>query len=308
MALSRLAKKLLWYYRMPEQLNLLKDSLGRIESNLNELKRSLTTGQASPRDNEFKVYSQWGEDGIIDYLLSVVPIQEHSFVEFGVETYVEANTLFLVRHRNWRGLVIDGSRENINLIHRSQVYWKYDLKAVCAFITKDNINQLISGSGFGGDIGILSVDVDGNDYWIWQAIDCISPRIVIAEYNSVFGPNAFVSVPYDPGFVRAEKHASKLYYGASLSALDFLAKSKGYILVGGNSAGNNVFFVRKDCLAGLKPCTPSEVYVQAAFRESRDIKGLVTFESFRERQHAISSLPLIDVVSNTVTTLCDQVL
>ena len=157
-----------------------------------------------------------------------------------------------------------------------------------------------------GDVGILSVDVDGNDYWIWQSIECISPRIVIAEYNSVFGPKARVSVPYDPGFVRVEKHKSKLYYGASLSALDFLAQGKGYRLVAGNTAGNNVFFVREDCLAGLRPCLPEEAYVQAAFRESRDARGVVTLASFSKRQQAIASLPLIDVATNSVTTLADQ--
>jgi hypothetical protein len=306
MLFSRIFSKLLWYYRMPEQVNLLRDSLGRLESSLNQLKQNATSSRLSPREYEFKVYSQWGEDGIIDYLLSVVPVESRSFVEFGVETYIEANTLFLLKHRNWHGLVIDGSMANVEAIWRSSVYWKYDLRAVCAFITKDNINQLISNAGLVDDIGVLSVDIDGNDYWVWQAIECISPRIVIAEYNSVFGPTARVSVPYDPGFVRAEKHESKLYYGASISALDFLAQAKGYRLVAGNSAGNNVFFVREDCLAGLRPCSPEEAYVQAAFRESRDDRGLVTLTSFRERQQAIASLPLIDVATNGVTTLADQ--
>ena len=306
MPFSRFWTKLLRLYRLPAQIELLQESLGRVESRLNSQRTVDPAQSLSPRDYEFKVYSQWGEDGIIDYLTSVIPIPNRSFVEFGVETYVEANTLFLLRHRNWRGLVIDGSQENIQSIVRGGTYWKYDLQAACAFITKDNINQLILDSGLQGDVGILSVDVDGNDYWIWQAIECISPRIVIAEYNSVFGPEARVSVPYDPGFLRADKHGSKLYYGASLSALDYLAQAKGYRLVAGNSAGNNVFFVREDCLAGLRACSPDEAYVQAAFRESRNAQGLVTLASFRERQQAIASLPLIDVATNGVTTLANQ--
>lgn len=306
MFFSQFWNKLLRLYRLPAQIELLQESLGRVESRLNFQWAADQTQTLSPRDYEFKVYSQWGEDGIIDYLTSVIPIADKSFVEFGVETYVEANTIFLLKHRNWRGLVIDGSQENIQSIIRGSTYWKYDLKAICSFITKDNINQLILGSGMQGDVGILSIDVDGNDYWIWQAIECISPRIVITEYNSVFGPKARVSVPYDPGFVRIQKHGSKLYYGASLSALDFLAQGKGYRLVAGNSAGNNVFFVREDCLLGLSPCSPEEAYVQAAFRESRDARGLVTHVSFRDRQQAIASLPLIDVTTNGVTTLADQ--
>lgn len=306
MPFSRFWNKLLRLYRLPAQIELLQESLGRVESRLNFQRAAEQTQSLSPRDYEFKVYSQWGEDGIIDYLTSVIPILNRSFVEFGVETYVEANTLFLLKHRNWCGLVIDGSQENIQSIVRGSTYWKYDLQAICSFITRDNINQLILDSGLKGDVGILSVDIDGNDYWIWQAIECISPRIVIAEYNSVFGPKAKVSVPYDPGFIRVEKHGSKLYYGASISALDFLAQEKGYRLVAGNSAGNNVFFVRQDCLTGLRPCSPEEVYVQAAFRESRDARGLVTLASFRERQQSIASLPLIDVSTSSVTTLDDQ--
>lgn len=306
MPFPRLWNKLLRLYRLPAQIELLQEALGRVESRLNQQLAAESASIRSPQDYEFKVYSQWGEDGIIDYLVNSIPIANKTFVEFGVEAYVEANTLFLLKHRNWRGLVIDGSKNNIQAIMRGGTYWKHDLQAVCAFITKENINQLILGSGLHGDVGILSVDVDGNDYWIWQAIECILPRIVIAEYNSVFGPTANLSVPYDPGFVRSDKHESKLYYGASISALSFLATAKGYRLVAGNSAGNNVFFVREDCLSGLKPCSPEDAYVKAAFRESRDTKGLVTLASFQERQQAIASLPLIDVTSNGVTTLADH--
>lgn len=306
MAFSRLFTKLLLLYRLPAQIGLVREALGRIESRLTDLQQD-DHYQAGPvACSEFKVYSQWGEDGIIDHLIRSIPIAGKSFVEFGVETYVEANTLFLLKQRNWRGLVIDGSQANIQAIKRSSTYWKYDLQAICAFITKDNINHLIQSSGLHGDIGILSVDVDGNDYWIWQAIECISPRIVIAEYNSVFGPVSPLSVPYDPCFVRTLKHQSKLYYGASISALSYLAKEKGYCLVAGNSAGNNVFFVRSDCMAGLSTLSPQEAYVQAGFRESVDTKGEVIYTSFKERQEAIASLPLINVTTSSFTTLADH--
>jgi hypothetical protein len=306
MALSRLFAKLLRLYRLPAQIGLVQEALGRIESRLNALQREEQYMPGPLARFEFKVYSQWGEDGIIDHLIRSIPIPEKSFVEFGVETYVEANTLFLLKQRNWRGLVIDGSQANVHAIKRSTTYWKYDLQAICAFITKDNINHLIHGAGLHGDIGILSIDVDGNDYWIWQALECISPRIVIAEYNSLFGPISPLSVPYDPTFVRTVKHQSKLYYGASISALTHLAKEKGYCLVAGNSAGNNVFFVRDDCMAGLLPLSPQEAYVQAGFRESVDERGGVIFTSFEERQQAIASLPLINVLTNSVTTLVDH--
>lgn len=93
--------------------------------------------------------------------------------------------------------------------------WKYDLTAVTAFITRDNINQLIADAGFKGDIGILSIDLDGNDWWILNAIECVSPRILICEYNNIFGANKKVTVPYDAKFFRTEKHYSNLYWGDS---------------------------------------------------------------------------------------------
>ena len=106
-----------------------------------------------------------------------------------------------------------------------------------AFIDRDNINRLIGGAGIEGDIGILSIDLDGNDLWILEAIDVVSPRILILEYNATFGPEAAVTVPYDPSFVRGEKHSSNLYWGASLAALTRTANAKGFSLVGSQPRG-----------------------------------------------------------------------
>ena len=251
-------------------------ALGRIESRQNSCIDSQNIN-----DYEFKVSSQWGEDGIIQHLVKSIEIKNKVFFEFGVEKYTESNTRFLLQNNHWKGLVIDGSDENISYIKNDPIYWKNNLKAECAFITKDNINQLITKNGINGDIGILSVDIDGNDYWIWKAIDCISPRIVICEYNSHFGDTYKVSIPYDNNFVREKKHHSNIYYGASISALDFLAKKKGYSLVGSNLAGNNVFFVRNDLMTDTKALTPKEAYRVSQFREARDESGSLTFNDIK---------------------------
>jgi len=248
------------------------------------------------QSNEFQVYSQWGEDGIIQYLLRHVSIPNKLFVEFGVENYQEANTRWLVEGHNWSGLVLDGSPQHVEAIKCDAIYWKHQLKAVSAFVDADNINRLIGDNGISGDIGLLSVDIDGMDYWVWKAIDVISPAIVIVEYNSLFGPTQAVTVPYDPGFVRQKAHYSWSYYGASLAALVSLGKIKGYAFVGSNSAGNNAFFVRKDLLrAPLKELTAQEGYVQRAFREARDREGNLTFPSFKEEAALITGLPLVEV-------------
>ncbi|MEP6502261.1 MAG: hypothetical protein ABJD97_02950, partial [Betaproteobacteria bacterium] len=276
----------------------IQEALGRIESRLNAQRTDV-----DPRSREFKVYSQWGEDGIIEYLVSQVPVESKSFVEFGVENYTEANTIFLLKHRNWRGLVIDGSPEHIESVRRGQVLWRHDLMADCSFITTDNINDIIRRNGFAGELGLLSVDIDGNDYWVWQAIDCVQPRIVIAEYNSLFGSTAAISTPYRADFYRTNADPSNMYYGASIAALTHLAALKGYTLVAGNSAGNNVFYVRNDCLGALRPQTIAEAYVPAAFREARGATGEVLHLSFAQRQGAIGHLPVVDVVTGKLGPL-----
>ena len=269
----------------------LQESLGRIES-----KQLQVVNSPNIRDNEFRAFSQWGEDGIIQFLIRNVPINRKIFVEFGVQNYTESNTRFLLINNNWSGLVIDGGSEEIAYIKNDPIYWQYNLKAVNSFITKDNINQILSNNGIQGEIGLLSVDIDGNDYWVWQAIDCINPAIVVSEYNFRFGANKAVTVPYDAGFVRTKAHYSNIYYGASLKALCILADRKGYAFVGCNSAGNNAFFVHKD----LKPdaineITVEEGYVRGQFRESRDEKGNLLYLSLEEEQKILNSLPLVEI-------------
>jgi hypothetical protein len=244
-------------------------------------------------DAEFRVFSQWGEDGIIQYLISRVPIENNSFIEFGVEDYRESNTRFLLIRDNWSGLVIDGSAKNVEKIKKDDLYWRYDLTALCAFITRDNINELIR-KRFHGDIGILSIDVDGNDYWIWEAIDVVSPRIVICEYNSIFGVKKAVSVPYNPAFYRTEAHFSNLYFGASLPALCNLASRKGYVFVGCTKAGNDAFFVRNDVANNVMSVTAREGYILSKSRESRNESGQATFISGDERLGIISDMEVFD--------------
>ena len=269
----------------------LQESLGRIES-----KQLVAVNSPNLRDNEFRAFSQWGEDGIIQFLIKNVPINRKIFIEFGVQDYTESNTRFLLINNNWSGLVIDGGLEEIAYIKNDPIYWQYNLKAVNSFITKNNINQIFLENGIQGEIGLLSVDIDGNDYWVWQAIDCINPAIVVSEYNFRFGATKAVTVPYDAGFVRTKAHYSNIYYGASLKALCLLATKKGYTFVGCNSAGNNAIFVRKDLKPdSLKELTPEEGYVAAQFRESRDELGNLLYLSLEEEQKILDSLPLVNI-------------
>ena len=256
-------------------------------------------------DAEFKVFSQYGEDGIIQYLISQADIQSHEqiFVEFGVQNYTESNTRFLLISDQWKGLIIDGDQEYISSVQRSDIYWRYNLTAICKWIDRDNINDIIGSAGFSGDIGLLSVDIDGNDYWVWERINIVNPVIVVVEWNSVLGMHHALSIPYDPAFSRPQAHYSCLYWGASIAAFYKLAKSKGYSLICSNRIGNNLFFVRNDRLGSLSPLTPEEAYVESNFRDSRDSNGQLSFLSGSERVSLIKDLPFIEVNTNNEVTL-----
>ena len=256
----------------------------------------------SIHETEFRVFSQFGEDGIIQFLIANVGIPNKTFVEFGVEDYKESNTRFLLVNNNWSGLVIDGSAANIEKIKNDGIYWRHDLTPLNAFITKDNINSLIA-SRFSGDIGLLSIDVDGNDYWIWEAINVVNPRIIICEYNSVFGGKHSISVPYREDFLRQNAHFSYLYFGASLGALSQLAEKRGYFFVGSNSAGNNAFFVRKDVIGNIPVVSLGEGYVVSKFRESRNVNDKMDFVSGEGRFKLIESMSVFDFKTGQIVKL-----
>jgi hypothetical protein len=285
-----------------QRLDAVRAQVGGLESRLLR-----TAEPAGVHEAEFRVFSQFGEDGIIQYLVQRVPIENKVFVEFGVEDYSESNTRFLLVHDNWRGLVMDGGDSHLAFLRRTGLDWRHDIEAKVAFVDRDNINGLIASAGIRGDIGLLSVDIDGNDYWVLEAIEVVSPRILVAEYNSNFGPEAAVAVPYDPAFERGRAHWSNLYWGASLSALDGLARRKGYALVGGNSAGNNAFWVRDDALGEVPRVTVAEAYAVSRFRESRDESGALTYvRDQRARLAIIRNMPLWDVEAERSVTIADK--
>ena len=254
---------------------------------------------------EFQVFSQRGEDGILQYIIGKIEIPNRIFVEFGVEDYTESNTRLLLMGNNWSGLVIDGDPTNIRFIQSDLIYWKYDITAVQSFITKENIDGLITGYTDCRDIGLLSVDIDGNDYWVWEAITSISPRIVVCEYNSAFGATEKVSVPYAPDFVRSRAHHSELYFGASLAAFCSLAEKKGYDFIGTSDAGLNAFFVRKDCSAPFRKYTAEEGFRETQNRDSKDEKGRLTYLRHGDRLAAMKELPVVDVVTGKKQTIGD---
>ena len=252
---------------------------------------------------EFCAFSQWGEDGVIDWLVSRLPGIPRTFVEFGVEDYRESNTRLLLLLQNWRGLVLDGSARHIADIRAQEIYWRHEINAKQAFIDRDNINALIAEAGFCGPLGLLSVDIDGNDYWVWQAVETVSPAIVVCEYNAVLGDRYALTVPYRADFQRTNAHYSNLYFGASIQALIHLGRDKGYSFVGTTSTGCNAFFVRDDLAPRVLSALDGVWAFPSTVREARDAEGRLHFIGGAARQGVIANLPLVNVEVNTETSL-----
>lgn len=262
----------------------------------------------SLKDVEFKVFSQSGEDGILQWLTHKIPIENRTFIEFGASDYKESNTRFLLIKDNWSGMILDGSKKNMSAVKQEGIYWRYDLQAIDAFITAENINDLLMQSGFDKDLGVLSVDIDGNDYWVLKAITEYQPRILVCEYNAVFGEHAAVTIPYKKDFFRTAEHYSNLYWGASLLAFKHLAEEKGYTFIGTNSNAVNAFFVRND-LAGYLPLEHMNMeFIENKIRESRDENGRLTFTAGKERAKIIAEKEVYDVIDNKMKKIRDIVI
>jgi len=287
--------------RVERQLEIQLLLLGK---QLNHTVRNLPDG--SPlQDAEFKVFSQFGDDGIIQFLLSAVPVSRPWFVEFGVEDYREATTRFLLQNDNWCGLVMDGSAENVASIKRSPWYAQHELTAKAAWVTAENINELLTEAGFTGPLGLLHIDVDGNELHLWNALEVADPDIVILEYNAILGPDHALTIPYDPAFDRRTAHSTWLYFGASLRALVEACARRGYGFVGCNSAGNNAYFVRRTLLGRVREVSIAEGFVMSRFRESRGPGGQMSFLTGGDRLAAIRDARYIDLERDEVRSVGD---
>jgi hypothetical protein len=255
-------------------------------------------GPAALSSYGFKVFSQWNEDGIIQKIINSIEIRHKTFIEFGVEDFFESNCRFLMMNNGWSGYVLDGSRKKIDRLKKAYFYWMYDLNAVNAFVTRGNIDALLKESGFDRDLGLLSIDIDGVDYWVFEAIDHYKPRVLILEYNSVFGTRRKITVPYKDNFARRDMHYSDLYWGASLPAMAYLADLKGYSLVGTNGAGCNAFFVRKDLInKEIRAVSVEDAFKPFMARDSRGKDGRLTYLGPDNRLDAIKGLPVVNIIT-----------
>ncbi|MDX2066446.1 MAG: hypothetical protein SFX74_11950 [Fimbriimonadaceae bacterium] len=253
------------------------------------------------RDFGYSVYSQFGEDGIIQYLVHHVPIENDMFIEFGVEDYRQSNTRYLLETNDWRGIILDMVDDAPRFLEQSGLRGWHTIDYVSSMITAENINTLLSP--YAGDIGLLSMDIDGNEYWIWKALEVISPRIVVCEFQPNFGPELPLTVPYQPDFQRTAYHSSNLCYGVGLAALGLLAEAKGYTFVG-TTGQHNAFFVRNDVLGSLPPARIADEYRETRYRESRGPNFENTYlTSMTERRRAMRDARLVHVITGETKTV-----
>ena len=222
--------------------------------------------------------SQNNEDQIINKIIKTYEIPK-TFIELGYSGW-EFNCCKLAK--NWTGLLVDGNQYNIDI---SKILWSKNITSKKLWITRTSCNDIINWLNE-KDLGILSIDLDGNDYWIMEKLIELNPSVLISEYNAVLGLKS-ISVPYDKEFEREKKHNSKNYYGASITALSNLAKKNGYSLLDISNNGINLFFIRNDLLNGSENILNPET----SFKEKIFNNGKKSSDYWFE----ISKMPFIQI-------------
>jgi hypothetical protein len=218
--------------------------------------RTAGTPRPTLADVEFRTFSQNGEDGALLYIFSLIGATNRHVVEICAGNGIECNAANLLITHGWRGLLVDGDERNVSFAR--EIYRLFQDTSVRppavaqAWVTAENVDDLIASHGFSGEIDLLSLDIDGNDYWIWKAITVVQPRVVVLEYNGIWRAEHAVTVPYDPTF-RLDFSRTPYYCGASLGAFAKLGATLGYRFVGACRSQINAFFVRNDVGADLLP-------------------------------------------------------
>ena len=258
----------------------------------------------SINDAEEKIFSQNGEDGIIDYILEIINVKDPKFVEIGVEDYIESNTRLLYHIRNSQGLIVDQTID-INKLSKNLELWKGRLKVLKKAVTPKNINEIINYENFNKDLDLFSIDIDGLDFWVIKELPTNFAKICIAEYNPLFGSEYEVTVPNIENFNRTNYHYSNLCWGVSLKGLINLMNEKNFVFLGTNNLKNNAFFVNKDYEQLFKKVILEKNielknFTNHKFQESRDKNGNLTYLSRKEQLKEVEDCYVINI-NNSLT-------
>ncbi|HOW44045.1 MAG TPA: hypothetical protein PK919_02605 [Candidatus Aminicenantes bacterium] len=233
-------------------------------------------------DTGFRNFSQFEEDGMLLYIFAAIGANRKLFVDIGGNNGINSNCANLAINFGWHGIFIDG---NARLVRKGRAFyarhddtWQFPPRFVQAFVQRENINRLLEENGFSGEVDLLSIDLDGNDYWIWDALNAVQPRVVIIETHVEFGLQNIV-VPYDKDYFFPGKHPC--YHGASPVAMAKLAAQKGYRLVGANAYGFNTIYVKRGIGEDVLP----EVNVESVLRHPRCLEASKSFAEIRDWEY-----------------------
>jgi hypothetical protein len=259
------------------------------------------------RSLEFQVFSQFGEDGILNFLCEKLKISKPRVLEIGVEDFQECNSRFLAYSRNASIVAVDKYPLHEKFLSESNLRWKNTIEAWTCDVNPDNINEIYHrAEDLIGTIDIFSLDIDGVDFWVLKNLEVLNAKILVLEFNALFGSNKSVSVPYEDNFDRTSKHFSNKYYGCSLTALIGEAGRKNYQFIGTNRACNNAFFIKKNLLdQNVFELEKLNNYVDLTFRESRNMDGSLTYFSSTYELQILSEMYLIETNSNKLIKIKD---
>ncbi len=256
----------------------------------------------------YKVFSQNGEDGIIQYLIKTLKLNHIRFVEIGTDDYTESNTRYIFQTMRCDGLIIDPLK-NLETLVRKKIpkLWKNNLTIINKFATPENINSILDDNNFQNDIDLFSLDIDGIDYWIIKKLKKNISKIFVAEYNPYFGPELEITVPNINNFDRTSYHYSNLCFGVSLKSLVKIMIEKDYTFLGSNDLRNNAFFISNNYIHKIKIKKPKIEnlfeYTNATFRESRDRNGNLTFIEPKKILYEIKDCEVIELKSNKLVKI-----
>ena len=292
-------------------INFIKNFLGEIISRSNDgnifaigsshfsIMRQYYSEIKNLSDADYKVFSQTGEDGIINYLLYSLNIKVPKFVEIGVGDYRESNTRYIFQKNCSKGLIIDKNKNLEKKVSKIVKLWKGDLTIIETAVTSENILHILNSNDFDNNLDVFSLDVDGIDYWILEVLPEKLSKIVILEYNPTFGSNLEITVPNLNDFDRKKYHYSFLCYGASLQAFIKLMNKKKYVFVGTNIACYNAFFVLESEINKLNLNLPDindlTRYTTSYIRDSRSIDGKLNYLSGKQKLKEIENCEVIDL-------------
>lgn len=266
------------------RLSRFETRLAAIETDIGELRHTLRLLPAIARKlfladvdlpppfdltaQRFGLVSQNGEDGLLVALFKRAGTTDRRFVEIGCG-FNGGNSGFLARECGWSGLMADAKGAAANTVRLQ--YGGYPVVVLRRKVTRESVNRMLKKFGFTGEIDLLSIDIDGMDYWVWDAVSVCRPRVVVIEYNYLFGAEASVTVPYDPEFDLAAT-TTRAYRGASLAALVHLGRRRGYRLVATERV--NAFFLRDDLAPSVPACQAADLY-RAPGNRVKDVFGKI---------------------------------